>query len=247
MGGMRLEKGFMTAGYEMGKIVVCPVQAYVVIHPKGNLLLDTGMHIDCIDKPEERWGDVAKVFVPVMKKGQDIVSQLAKIGMKPDDINILTNSHLHLDHAGGNGLFPKAKCLVQRNEIRSAYYPEIFERGAYIRKDFDYPANFVEIDGDYDVFGDGKVQLIFTPGHSQGHQSLQVDLKNSGRVVFTGDACDMRDNIDLPVLLGFTWNPVLAMKNIMRFRDMEQRGVKILVSHDPDAVPKYKLAPEYYD
>jgi glyoxylase-like metal-dependent hydrolase (beta-lactamase superfamily II) len=247
MGAIRLDKGFMTAGKDMGKSMLIPVPAFLIMHPKGNVLFDTGMSKDCIDKPDERWGLVAKVFEPIVKKGQDIVSQLAGIGLKPDDIDIVINSHLHLDHAGDNEFFPKAKFLVQRAEIRAAYYPEIFQRAAYFKKDFDHPLNYVEIEGDYDVFGDGVIQCISTPGHSQGHQSLMVNLENSGKMLYTADACYMRENIDLPILPGIVWDPTLTMKNIMKFRDMEQRGIKILPSHDPDEVPKYKKAPAYYD
>ena len=246
-GMIQLDKGFITAGKDMGQSMIVPVPFWLVMHPKGNLLFDTGMSRDCIDKPAERWGVIASVFIPMMKKGQDSVSQLAAIGLKPDDIDFVANSHLHLDHAGDNEWFPKAKFLVQRAEIRAAYYPEIFQRAAYFKKDFDHPLNYVEIEGDYDVFGDGLVKLISTPGHTQGHQSLMVDLENSGKILYTADACYTRENINLPILPGIVWDPTLTMKNIFMFRDMEAKGVKVLVSHDPDVVPTYKKAPEYYD
>lgn len=247
MGAIRLDKGFITAGKDMGTSMTVPVAAMLITHPKGNVLFDTGIGKGCINDPDGRWGPVAKAFVPIVKEGQDIVSQLAKLGLKPDDIDIVINSHLHLDHAGDNEFFPKAKFIVQRAEIRAAYYPEIFQRAAYIRRDFDHPLNYFEIEGDYDVFGDGVVKCIFTPGHSQGHQSLMVKLDNSGTILYTADACYTRENMDLPILPGIVWDPTLTMKNVMRFKDMEQKGIKLITGHDPDVMPSVKKAPDYFD
>lgn len=247
VGSIKLDKGYITAGKDMSKPLEVPVPAYLITHPKGNVLFDTGMSRDVIDKPDERWGLVAKVFVPIEKNGQDIVSQLSKLGYKPDDISIVVNSHLHLDHAGDNKYFPKAKFIVQRDEIRAAYYPEIFQRAAYFKKDFDHPLKYTEVEGDYDVFGDGTIKCVFTPGHTQGHQSLMVDLKNSGKMFLPADSCYTRENLDLPVLPGIVWDNTLTMKNIMKMRDMEEQGVKIIFGHDPDLMKTYKIAPEYYD
>lgn len=247
VGTIRLEKGHMTAGKDMGKWIEISIPAYLITHPKGNVLFDTGMSMDLIDRPKERWGDVADVFIPIMEKGQDIVSKLAELGYVPDDIDIVINSHLHLDHAGNNEYFPKAKFIVQREEIRTAYYPEIFQRAGYFRADFDHPLNYFEIEGDYDVFDDGKIICMFTPGHTQGHQSLLLTLENTGKVILPADVCHLRENLDLPILPGLCWHPTLAMKQLMKFRDLRDKGVTILLGHDIDEFATYKQAPEYYD
>lgn len=247
VGSIKLDKGYITAGRDMGKPLEVPVPAFLITHPKGNVLFDTGMSRDVIDKADQRWGLVAKVFIPVEKKGQDIVSQLAKIGLKPDDISIVVNSHLHLDHAGDNEYFPKAMFIVQKEEMKAAYRPEIFQRAAYFKADFDHPLNYVEVQGDYDVFGDGKIQCLFTPGHTQGHQSLMVNLKNSGTFILPADAMYTRENMDAPVLPGIVWDPTLTMNNIMKFRDLERKGATLIFGHDPELVKNYKEAPLFYD
>jgi len=249
VGSIKLAKGFITAGRDMDVPLTVPVPAYLITHPKGNVLFDTGMSRELIDDNTAtgRWGPVADVFVPTINKGQDIVSQLNKLGFSPNDIAIVINSHLHLDHAGDNEHFPKAKFIVQRDEIRAAYWPEIFQRAAYFRSDFDHPLNYTEIDGEYDVFGDGIIKCIPSPGHTQGHQSLLVTLSNSGQILLPADAIYTRENMDLPVLPGIVWDPTLAMKSILKMRDMEEKGVMILFGHDPELFSTYKTVPEYYD
>ena len=125
-GSIQLEKGFITAGKDMSVMLEIPVPAFLITHPKGNVLFDTGVSRECIDDPDRRWGEVAKIFVPKVNKGQDIVSQLEALGYCPDDIDIVINSHLHLDHAGNNECFPKARFLVQRDEIGRLTGPRSF-------------------------------------------------------------------------------------------------------------------------
>lgn len=98
------------------------------------------------------------------------------MGYKPDDIKDVVNSHLHLDHAGSNEFFPNAEFLVQKDELRAAYWPEVYQRAGYVRADFDHPLNYNALEGDYDIFGDGRVLIMRGIGHSQGHQCLIVNL-----------------------------------------------------------------------
>jgi len=228
-GSIRLEKGFITAGKDMSEMLEIPVPVFLITHPKGNVLFDTG------------------TFVPKIKKGQDIVSQLDKLGYSVDDIDIVINSHLHLDHAGNNECFPNAKFIIQKDELRAAYWPEIFQKSTYFRADFDHPLDYFQIDGEYDVFDDGIIKCIPSPGHTQGHQSLLLTLKNSGRILLPADAVYTRENMDLPVLPGIVWDPTLTMNNIMKMRDMEEKGVKIIFGHDKEEFLSYKIAPEYFN
>jgi N-acyl homoserine lactone hydrolase len=248
VGKVQLDKSFVTAGRGMGQQYAGPVHVFLITHPKGNVLFDTGMDIDVIHNPEKCWGPVAKVFVPIMSKGEDIVSQLTTLGYRPNDIRYVVNSHLHLDHAGGNRLFPEAEFLVQKDELRAAFWPEIYERASYTRSDFDYPLNYHALEGDYDIFGDGSVIIIRAIGHSQGHQFIIVNLKNSGKVVLTGDCCHTKENLEEFVLPILMWNPVEYIRSINKLRELrDKEKAFILILHDPETCKVIKHAPEYYD
>jgi glyoxylase-like metal-dependent hydrolase (beta-lactamase superfamily II) len=250
VGAIALDKSFLTAGRGMGQEVTVPVPCFLIEHPKGYVLFDTGMHKSLIDDPTPtgRWGPVAAVFKPIMKPGEDIVSQLDKLGIRPKDIKYVINSHLHLDHAGNNEFFPEATFIVQKPEIRAAYWPEVYQRAAYFRVDFDHPLNYKTIEGDYDLFGDGTVQIWASYGHSQGHQSLVVKLQNSGYFVLTGDSCYMKENLEQLVLPGIVWNPDETIRSIIRMREAREKlGATIVTGHDPEGWAELKHAPEYYD
>lgn len=247
-GSVESDKSFVTAGRGMGQSIVVPVPVFLVTHPKGNVLFDTGMDMTIIEDSEKVWGPVAKVFKPTMKKGEDVVSQLSKIGFKPEDIRYVVNSHLHIDHAGGNRHFPKAEFFVQKDEIRVAFWPEVYQRFSYLRTDFDYPLKYHAIEGDCDLFGDGKLVIMRAIGHSQGHQCLIVNLTNSGKFVLTGDCVYSIENLEQYVLPGIVWNPDETVRTINKLRELrDKQGAFILIGHDPEMWGKLRHAPEYYD
>ncbi len=247
-GSTKLDKSFLTGARGLGQSITVPVPMFLITHPEGNVIFDTGMNVNVIDKPEEIWGFVSYVIVPIMKEEDKPINQLKKLGYEADDIKYVVNSHLHLDHAGSNQFFPTAEFLVQKDELRVAYWPEIYQRGSYIREDFDHPLNYNALEGDYDIFGDGKVVVMRATGHSQGHQCLIVTLENTGTVVLTGDSSYTHENLDQFVLPGIVWNPDEAMKTINKLRYLrDKKGAMILMGHDPELWDTLKHAPEYYD
>ena len=89
-----------------------PMPVFLITHPDGNVLFDTGPNPEVFEDPASVWGGVAKVFQPIGDKESSVVAQLKKIGLTPDDVKYVVNSHLHFDHAGGNRFFPRATFLV---------------------------------------------------------------------------------------------------------------------------------------
>ena len=180
------------------------------------------------------------------------MNAIGALGVKPEDISYVILSHLHLDHAGGVGHFPNAKYIVQKDEIHYAYVPDSFMRGAYIRKDFDKPVDWMFLygweDDCFDLFGDGAIQTVFTPGHTPGHQALLVNLPKSGKILFTADACYTEQNMNENILPGLAWNfgeCERTMQRIRKLRDAE--NVRIITGHDPEAWKQIKQAPHYYE
>ena len=111
----------------------------------------------------------------------------------------VVQSHLHLDHTGAIGRFPNAQHIVQRAEYDYAFNPHWFAAAAYIRADFDRPGlNWKFLGGEYtdnyDLFGDGRIRMIFTPGHSPGHQSFLITLPKTGPILLTIDAAYTMDH-----------------------------------------------------
>lgn len=255
-GILKCDKSLITAGRDIGVPFEIPVPYFLITHPKGNVLFDTGnaREVSLEKDFNKHWGAIAKIYEPVMHEETYVVENLrSKVGIKPEDISLVILSHLHLDHAGGVGEFPNAEYIVQHEELRWASVPDFYQKLAYIRADFVKPdLNWRLLEGhdddNYDVFGDGKLIIWFTPGHTPGHQSLVVKLENSGPMILTGDSCYTTEILNEDVLPGLGWNSELAARSVKRFRDAQNRwGWKVVTGHDPDSWPKWKKAPEYYD
>jgi len=250
-GTLDLDKGWLTAGRDMGKWITIPVPMFLIDHPKGLFIYDTGMHPQVAVDALKYWGPVAKVFIPHMKPSQAIDKQIKALGYKLSDVKYVALSHMHLDHAGGMTLLPDATFIIRKAELQTAWWPESFQRGAYMLKDFQDTRGYKYIelgDEDYDVFGDGSVVLIDTKGHTQGHQSTVVTLRKSGKIVLTGDSCYMMENLNDRVVPGIVWDPVCAVKAIDKLREMRAReGAFIITGHDSDAWKQVKHAPKYYN
>jgi glyoxylase-like metal-dependent hydrolase (beta-lactamase superfamily II) len=249
-GILKSQKQFFTAGRGVGEAFDVPVPFFLMEHPEGYVLFDTGNAREVIDRKEEHWGDVVAAYDPVMTEEEWVVSAIAKVGVHPEDVKYVILSHLHLDHAGGVGHFPKARYIVQREELHFAYVPDFYMKGAYIRKDFDKPVDWFILEGwqddGFDVFGDGKIKVLFTPGHTPGHQSVLVNLQNEGSFLLTGDSCYTQENLNEDVLPGLVADPRATVKTMQRIRMLKDRNVAVVTGHDPVAWQTFRKAPEYY-
>lgn len=210
-----------------------PIPCYLIVHPRGTLLLDTGLHPATRTDPLGRLGERrASLFGIRSGPGDDVVSQLAGLGLGPDDVRLVANSHFHFDHCGGNAFFPHATFLVQRRELEAArgggapgYSPSAI--------DFDVPVDYREIDGEHDVFGDGRVVLLPTYGHTPGHQSLLLRPEGGPQVLLTCDACYTRENMDRDLLPVTVWDRAEMSASLARLRDWrDHRGATVVYGHD---------------
>ena len=253
-GILKSQKHLFTMGRGVGEPFDVPVPFFLIEHPKGKVLFDTGNALEVARDKIKHWGaGTCAVYDPVMTEDQYCVNQLMHMGIKPDEITHVIFSHLHLDHAGGTGQFPHAIYFVQRVELQYAYTPDFYQAAAYIRADFDKPGlNWYLLDGFqedmYDVFGDGSLKIMFTPGHTPGHQSLLVNLEKSGPMLLTGDSAYTEEIMREDVLPGLVYSPPDEVRTIKRMRNLERvYGVKVITGHDPAAWPRLKHAPEYYE
>ena len=193
--------GFPKAALQMGgegNIDWAPVSFYVLKHPKGNVIIDTGNNDKTITDPEGWWGPLAKGFGLKMTKDDAIPAQLAKIGLKTDDIKYVVAGHLHLDHGGNVGQFPNATLVTQDDELKAAWWPDVGFSVYYIPGDFadTKKMNIIRLNGDLDLFDDGSVRVMRAPGHTPGSQFVTVKLPKTGTVILTSDVVYLKENLD---------------------------------------------------
>jgi N-acyl homoserine lactone hydrolase len=223
---------------DAGEVVYAPYLFFVVDHPAGKVLFDTGLH--------PKWKTITSDSMLTVEMGDrdDVVSKLALLDVAPDEIEHVVVSHLHFDHAGGLQFFHHASIYVQSEELRFAYWPAVYQREFYDRDDFDHPLKWVEINGTYDLHGDGKIVLIPTPGHTPGHQSLVVEL-NSGVHILAADASYWSSKMRERKLPGILWSPDAMVASWERLEELERtRGAKLIFTHDVDFREAKPLAPE---
>jgi glyoxylase-like metal-dependent hydrolase (beta-lactamase superfamily II) len=231
-----------------------PVPWFLIKHPKGNVVIDGGNAAEVAHDPRGHWGDVLAAYMPVMDPSENCVAQCASVGVAPDQVRYVVQSHLHLDHTGAIGRFPNATHIVQRLEWDYAFDPDWFAKGAYIRQDFDRPrVDWKFLGGEYtdnfDLFGDGTIRMIFTPGHSPGHQSFLVRLPNTGPVLLCIDAAYTMDHWNEKALPGLVCSSVDAARSVRKLRKIaEDTGAMVVTGHDPDAWRSLGHAPRvFYD
>jgi N-acyl homoserine lactone hydrolase len=170
-------------GVNVGQPIELSDNCYLIRHEKGLLLWDTGIPDSVAALPD---GMPTAGGAIVQRRTKTLEAQLAEIAVKPGDIDFVAISHTHGDHVGNVDLFPEATVLMQEAEVSWAF--------AGGKAPFAPRDNIEKLNGDRDVFGDGSVVILSTPGHTPGHQSLLVTLPRTGAVLLTGDAVHFRDN-----------------------------------------------------
>lgn len=231
-----------------------PVPWFLIKHPAGNVVIDGGNAIEAAIDKRGHWGAVVDAYDPVMNVADNCVDQCKMVGVSPESVRYLLQSHLHLDHTGAIGHFPKAQIFVQRAEYDYAFNPHWFSAGAYIRADFDRPGlNWKFLGGEYtdnyDLFGDGTIRMIFTPGHAPGHQSFLITLPNTGPVLLTVDAAYTQDHWDNKALPGLVVSSADAADSVAKLhRIARDTGAMVVTGHDPDNWKTFLKAPyDFYD
>ncbi|HZP96969.1 MAG TPA: N-acyl homoserine lactonase family protein [Candidatus Limnocylindria bacterium] len=218
--------------------VVAPVWSALLRTPDGNILFDTGLHPVHVARPDATFGAQSGPHV-VMDDADAVVSRLAVLGLRPDDITVVVNSHLHFDHAGNNGAFPNATFIVQAEHLAYAKgkpsFPGVYWDIAEL--------TYVPVSGRSRVAR--GVEVVPTPGHAPGHQSLVVDLAETGRVVLTGDAAFSRANLErgeIPAM-----DPEAAKASLALIRSLVKDDLtRVFTSHDADAWSGWRHAPGSY-
>ena len=212
--------------------IMIPINMWIIDHPMGLILFDTGNNVAISDgNCTSHWNEgFCGLLQPSQTRADVIDKQLEKVGFSAGDVKIVITSHSHLDHIGNIEMFPDAIHVIQKKELYQAWWPEKFQRGgAHVVADYDDARDFTyfELNGDYDLFGDGSVVVISTPGHTLGHQSVKVRMAETGTVILAQDAVWVKENLEgHPAGLNYSiLDYTNSVNRIKMIRDIENAQV----------------------
>jgi N-acyl homoserine lactone hydrolase len=244
------DESVWTPGENIGKTIEFSSTCYLIRHGSDTLLWDTGVPDDTVNNPAG-WSTLPKLIIYHLDR--TIASQLAEIGLKPEDVDYVLVSHTHGDHIGNVKLFPDATVVMQRAEyewIRSTlpFNPNLNVLVTLALKLLGEPKRLELIFGDVDLFRDGSVQLVSTPGHTPGSQSLMVRLKKNGYIILSGDVAHLEDNFDHNIVPTLNVDKAQSLSSMQRVRDLiDKFDARFFINHDKMQADQLKLLPDYYD
>jgi glyoxylase-like metal-dependent hydrolase (beta-lactamase superfamily II) len=236
----------------------CPIPAFLVEHPgAGPILVDTGLHPSVAVDPARNFDRIWKQLLTFrFSPEQGLREQLLARGIGHHDIGVVVMTHLHYDHASGVSEFPDARFVVSRSEWDAAAHGPA-RRNGYVRSQFDYPFDWRTIDYDeagvdsyetfgraVDLFGDGSVRLLSTPGHTAGHQSVLLRLADR-EALLTADAAYLERTITddaAPLIVQDRHRFVRSLGEIRRWVGQAPDAL-VITGHDREQWPR--LEPVY--
>lgn len=217
---------------ESGRIRV-PTPCYLVEHPRGRVLFDSGLHLDCQNDPAARLGVIARVYDVECRPGDEVRARLATLDVDAGAVTYLVNSHLHYDHSGGNHQIPNARLVVQRREWDAGHTDDGIAANYYQPRDYDLGHDVLLLDGEHDLFDDGSVVCLPTYGHTPGHQSLRVRL-DGGEVILTADSCYLRRTLETDHLPPEPYDREGMLASLRRLRALRDGGARLVFGHDAE-------------
>ena len=229
-----------TDGYD-GMTMTLSVPCFLIEHGDQKLLWDLGLPDSMAEEPGV--GPAMALRVP-----RTLASQLAELDITPDDIDLIAVSHAHVDHAGNVNMFLNAQLIIQVAEwdavvnggtgpTEAAYFTEFLDGDGVL-----------EVQGDYDIFGDGSVVTLFTPGHTPGHQALLVRPANTGPIILSGDWAHFSENRANQGVPDFNWNRAETLASLDRLEKLSANiGARIIIEHEPDDMATLPAFPQSLD
>ena len=246
------DQSIVTFAIGAGKPNTSQVSSVLIDHPEGKIIVETGMD-------SSMWPDLVKqILVPHQTEEQRLDNALRRIGVSPEEIDVVINTHLHADHCSFNRIFKNATWMIQRRELMEALVPEVHEL-TYVKGCFDVGLSTKLLDGDYEVAK--GVHILDTNGHTAGHQSVAIETEKSGVFLVTGDASMSKDNFPGESKIspqGWPCSPILDAKKHMRSLERLKEYVDttrarmhstctLVYGHDHEEFLKLKQAPKYYE
>lgn len=230
----RLNVGWFTApaglwrrGDDFERRVRFPVPAYLIETAGERILVDTGLHPSAAEDPGAHYGNGNALGMFTLEQERSIAEQVDL-----SDVSMVVLTHLHFDHAGGLSLLPPGvPVFVQRREWKAGQDEDAFARSFLLPRDYEDACEQVRlVDGDHDLLGDESIRLLLTPGHTHGHQSVQVGES----LVIGADVVHYASGLDDKRFPVFGDDLDEQGESADRLRAMREAGFTVLPGHDPD-------------
>lgn len=235
---------FARGGEFDGKTNQAADACFLVRHPNGDLLWDTGLPSAIAEQKDGLTNGPYVLKVPVT-----LADQLQEIDVTAEDIDYLSISHSHFDHTGNMNDYAGATWLVHENEYNALFNEQTAANpqamASYNKLADSEKVMFTE---DHDVFGDGSVTILALPGHTPGHTALRVRLKNSGTVMLSGDLYHLTESRELRTIPTFNTDVDQTLASMDRFEAIaKQEKARVVIQHEMDDVSKMPALPGYLD
>lgn len=222
------------------------VPCYLIRHPSGDLIWDTGLPEVIADMPN---GLTPEGFPAHFEVPAKLTAQLAQLQLTPADIEFVSFSHMHSDHSGNGNLFTASTWLVDAEE-RTRMFDAEHRADPRDFNNYNQLENaetrLIEGDADYDVFGDGSVTIIQAPGHTPGHTILRVNLANAGTVLLTGDMYHLAESRERRTVPRFNTDRAQTLASMDKVEaialETNARVIRQHVIEDFDALPRFPEA-----
>ena len=225
-------------GLNEGKSMNFVDSCYLIKHAQGWFLWDTGVADAVAAMPDGLAPADPKAVL--WRRPKTLAGELDRLGVKPADIRGMAVSHTHPDHVGNVEMFPTTMLYVQKAEYE---WP-----GANNAPRFKAEHPVTKLEGDRDIFGDGSVTILSTPGHTPGHQSLLVKLPKSGAIVLSGDAVHFTSNWEIRAVPSMNSNKEQTQASMQKIADtLTKEKAQLWINHDKAQRDGLKMSPEYYE
>jgi len=230
-GHLRMRRSVYLPTEDRTQTIDLPVACVLLRHPQGNVLFDTGCHPDTMVDAVPRWGSMARALVPIGLPEDNVIAGLAGLGLRPEDIDVVVNSHFHPDHCGCNAFFRRATVFCHVRELEAAQAADAQGQG-YLPSEWDHPMPMRTIDAAHDLFGDGRLTLLPLPGHTPGSIGALVSLARDGSFLLAADAMPLRENLERELLPRNTWDVDAAGRSMQEILRLQRAGTTIVFGHD---------------
>jgi glyoxylase-like metal-dependent hydrolase (beta-lactamase superfamily II) len=225
-------------GLNEGKSMNFVDSCYLIKHAQGWFLWDTGVADAVAAMPDGLAPADPKAVL--WRRPKTLAGELDRLGVKPADIRGMAVSHTHPDHVGNVEMFPTTMLYVQKAEYE---WP-----GANNAPRFKAEHPVTKLEGDRDIFGDGSVTILSTPGHTPGHQSLLVKLPKSGAIVLSGDAVHFTSNWEIRAVPSMNSNKEQTQASMQKIADtLTKEKAQLWINHDKAQRDGLKMSPEFYE
>jgi N-acyl homoserine lactone hydrolase len=211
-----------------------PIPAYLIEHEGSRVVFDAGLPPELRDRDSALSKELAPYFGCDLPPGTNLAERLVSCGVAPSEVDMIVVSHMHFDHVGGSSLLPDAQLVVQRAEWEAAVADVAREQYVTVLDDT-RPRRLLE--GEWDIFGDGRVTVTSTVGHTAGHQSLRLIADDGEELILCGDACYLRRSLETRTLPSSSFDGDAQLSAMAWLDEREGSGARLIFGHEPSQWP----------